>query len=182
MTLKLFDASLTSNIVVGYSFDIKKNIWRVWTMADHPFHSMAGHFFKKCSKFCQKMPKKSLLGYTSWETMLFRVGATQKKNNTNFFYMLILTACNRVTCRNDFRPLEGSGALQCGVCRTSKNRIFIWVYRLFFSVFMYDLFGPYLEKWTIFSWILNYCRVINFYRRETFTIWKIIYFWWRTQW
>ena len=57
LTLKLFDASLTSNIVVGYSFDIKKNIWRVWSMAGHPFHSMAGHFSKKCSKFCQKMPK-----------------------------------------------------------------------------------------------------------------------------
>ena len=55
LTLKLFDASLTSNIVVRYSFDIKKNIWKVWSMSDHPFHSMAGHFFKKCSKFCQKI-------------------------------------------------------------------------------------------------------------------------------
>ena len=64
LTLKLFDASFTSNIVVGYSFDIKKYIWRVWSMAGHPFHSKAGHFFKKCSKFCQKMPKNR-----SWGTL-----------------------------------------------------------------------------------------------------------------
>ena len=55
-----------------------------------------------------------------------------KKNNTKFFYMLILTACNRVTRRNDFRPLEKSAPLLCGVCRTSKNRLFIYNSTYFF--------------------------------------------------
>ena len=81
LILKLFDASLTSNIVVGYSFYIKNNIWRVWSMTGHPFHSIAGHFFKNCSKFCQKMPKNRSWG-TLPEKMLFRVGETKKINNT----------------------------------------------------------------------------------------------------
>ena len=41
--------------------------------------------------------------------------------------MLILTTCKRVTRRNDFRPLNGPAALLCGVCYTSKNRLFIYV-------------------------------------------------------
>ena len=36
--------------------------------------------------------------------------------------------------------------------------------------FIRDLFEPYFGILTIFSWILNYCRAINFYRKETFTI------------
>ena len=35
--------------------------------------------------------------------------------------------------------------------------------------FIRYLFGPHFGGWTIFSWILNYCSAINFYRKETFT-------------
>ena len=80
-------------ILMWDTLSILKNIWKFWSMSGHPFHSMAGHFFKKCSKFCQKMPKNRSW-YTSWEKILFRVGATQKKIIQNIFlclYYLIIT-------------------------------------------------------------------------------------------
>ena len=55
-----------------------------------------------------------------------------------------------------------------------------WLYLRIF--FIQHLFEPYVELLTIFSWILNYCRAIHFYRRETLTIQKIIYFWYRIRW
>ena len=82
------------------------------------FSKSAQNFVKKCQKIAPGVHFLRKNVVPCW--------CNTKKNNTNFFYMLILTACNRVTRRNDFRPLEGSGALLCGVCRTSKNRIFLY--------------------------------------------------------
>ena len=49
-----------------------------------------------------------------------------------------------------------------------------WLYLRIF--FIQHLFEPYVELLTIFSWILNYCRAINFYRRETVTIYIKVMF------
>ena len=56
LTQNLFESSPTSNIVVGYSLDIKK-ICRLWSMSGRPSHSMAELFFKNCQKFWQKSTK-----------------------------------------------------------------------------------------------------------------------------
>ena len=49
LTLKLFDGSPTSNIVVGYSFDIKKmsGEFGVWPAT---FSKSAQNFVKKCQQ------------------------------------------------------------------------------------------------------------------------------------
>ena len=59
-----FGDSPTSNIIVGHSFDIKIDAPRVWSMSGHYTLATAGRFFKKCQKFCQKMPKNR-----SWGTL-----------------------------------------------------------------------------------------------------------------
>ena len=58
------EGSQTSNIIVGYSFDINVDAPRVWGMSGHYTPATAGRFFKKCQKFCQKMPKNR-----SWGTL-----------------------------------------------------------------------------------------------------------------
>ena len=49
---------------MGYSFDITIDAPRVWSMSDHHTLTTAGRLFKKCQKFCQKMPKNR-----SWDTL-----------------------------------------------------------------------------------------------------------------
>ena len=57
LILKLFEASPTSNIIVEYSFDIKKYIPRVWSTSGHCVDTTAGYFFGNCPKFRPKWPK-----------------------------------------------------------------------------------------------------------------------------
>ena len=52
--LKAGEGSPMSNIIVGYYFDIKKNIRRVWSISGHCVQSTAGYFFGKCPKFRSK--------------------------------------------------------------------------------------------------------------------------------
>ena len=59
------EGSQASNIIVGYSFDINIDAPRVWVMSGHYTSATAGHFFKKCQKFCQKMPKNRSWGILS---------------------------------------------------------------------------------------------------------------------
>ena len=40
-----------SNIIVGYYFDIKKNIRRVWSISGHCVDTTAGYFFGNCPKY-----------------------------------------------------------------------------------------------------------------------------------
>ena len=51
-----------SNIIVGHSFDINIDAPRVWSISGHYGLTTAGRFFKKCQKFCQKMPKNRSWG------------------------------------------------------------------------------------------------------------------------
>ena len=46
-----------SNIIVGYYYDIKKNIPRVWSTSGHCVGTTAGYFFGNCPKFRPKWPK-----------------------------------------------------------------------------------------------------------------------------
>ena len=60
-----YEESQTSNIIVGYSFDITIDAPSVWSISGHYGLTTAGRFFKKCQKFCQKMPNNRLWGILS---------------------------------------------------------------------------------------------------------------------
>ena len=71
LSLKLFEISPASNIVMEYSFDITKIIWRVWSIFGRSFHSTAGYFFKNCQKLGQILSKND-----NWHTKLGSIFCT----------------------------------------------------------------------------------------------------------
>ena len=129
LILNNVEASVMSNIIVGYSFDIKKNIPRVWSTSGHCVDTTAGYFFGKCPKFRPKWPKISKW-YRLHEPKCCSVWVQLKKNNKKSFYMLELSPAIRVTRRNTFRPLESTYALHSGIWYTTKNQNFIWFFRV----------------------------------------------------
>ena len=88
LVLNNLETSLMSNIIVGYSFDIKKNILRVWSMIGHYTCATAGRFFKKCQKICQKMAKNRswvILSETKCCSVLVQL--QKKMSEMNFICM-----------------------------------------------------------------------------------------------
>ena len=77
--------SLTSNIIVGHSFDIKIDAPKLWTMSGHYTLATAGRLFKSAENLA-KNTQKLLLEHTSCGKMLFCMSAT-KNLVVNKFYV-----------------------------------------------------------------------------------------------
>ena len=129
-----------SNIIVGYYFDIKKNIRRVWSISGHCVDTTAGYFFGNYPKFRPKWPK-ICERYRLYDPKCCSVLVQhKKKNNTKFFYMLQHCPTIRITRRNTFRPLESSAPFHSGICCMSKNRIFNSIICVFPDTYLLILF------------------------------------------